>query len=215
LIQLTVENLSAHFRAEVARATEKIERTYKLQNLPTSLRVVATNNPSDRKPTSIVLVHQVLNLRATATGQLNHVEALLEQVRQDYHRQVFDPIEISEAKALVRHFQTALECFRSASDVNWFTVTYKLTGVLCTGATLTVDYGLGKYGGWGKLENGEETQYYPDLNSAQQLTAMVLPALLAKSEDHHLRTRCRESAAGLLPFIWPRYNGTGDESSAN
>jgi hypothetical protein len=177
LTQLTVENLAADFRAEAARVTSKIERTYKLQDLPASVSVVATNNPSNRKPTGIALVHQALSLRATATGQLHHVDTLLEQAREDYSRQVFDTVEISEANALVRHFQTALEWFRSASDVNWFTVTYKLTGFLCTTATLTVDYGWGKYGGWGKLENGKETRYYLDLGSVQQLTAMLLPAL--------------------------------------
>ena len=176
MTQLTIEDLAADFRSEVARATEKIDRTYELKDLPAYLSVVATHNPFDCKPTSIALVHQALNLRATATGQLDQVETLLGHARQDYDHQVYDTVEMSEAKTLVQHFETALERLRSGPDVDWFTVKYKLTGFRCTSAALTIDYGRGKYGGWGKLDNGKETRYYLDLQSAQKLTEMILPA---------------------------------------
>lgn len=166
-----VEDMISDFRNRASQSTAKVERVYRLMSLPSDLVVLATSDPNDSRRVSLTIVHQKLDLRVTLKGLLNELETLFENALWYYNHHEYDIVEVPGARELLEHHEAVVTAL--TEDVPWLTITYNLTGSLYTDSLLTIDYGRGNYGGWGKF-NERTTPYQLGQRGAQALVDAIL-----------------------------------------
>lgn len=170
-LRTNIEDMISDLRNGASQTTTKVERTYRLMSLPSDLVVLATSDPNAARQVSLTIFHQKLDLRVTLSGQLNELETLFEKTLWHYNHQEYDIVEVPGARELLEHHEAVVTALRE--EVTLLTITYKLTGSVCTGSLLTIDYDSGNYGGWGKL-NEKTTSYQLGQQSARALVDAIL-----------------------------------------